>query len=612
MSSAAALRRCVIIGAGPAGLTAALELSRRNFPAIVLEADNQVGGIARTVEYKGCRFDIGGHRFYSKVQAVEDWWKRILGDDLLTRPRLSRIYYAGRFFDYPLKPMNALLGLGPIEAVRIGLSYIASRLFPHPEEKNLEQWVTNRFGRRLYEIFFKTYTEKVWGMACAEIGADWASQRIKDLDLLTALRAAFLGNRRGGKVVTSLIEEFRYPRFGPGMMWERVCEMLGAKGYGVELGRRVTRISHRDGRITSVTVSDSADQMSEVGGTEFISTMPICELFEALDPPPPAAVLQAACELRHRDFMTVGLILSCPDPFPDNWIYIHSPDVGVGRVQNFKAWSPEMVADSSQSCLGFEYFLHQGDALWSTSDADLIAMATRECAQLGLAREEDVVDGVVIRMPKAYPVYDLGYEERLTVIREYLEQIPNLHLVGRNGQHRYNNQDHSMVTAMYAARNIDGEDLDVWSVNVEEDYLEEAQNEDRSGASGDRLVPQRNETGRAIEALRSAFALYDPLALGVAVAIPAAFGLFVVTALLLLQGGDPVGPKLSLLDNYLFYYRVSWGGAFVGLAEVGAGGFAFGWVLAKAINAVVGRHRKTLVERLERMSALASPETDLP
>jgi protoporphyrinogen oxidase len=590
---------CVIIGAGPAGLTAAFELLQQDRSVIVLEADAQVGGLSRTVEYKGFRFDVGGHRFFSKVPLVRQWWSRILPDDFLIRPRLSRIYYRGRFFDYPLKPMNALRSLGLLEGIRIGMSFFAIKLFPNKREDSFEQWVTNRFGRRLYEIFFKTYTEKVWGIPCAEIGADWAAQRIKDLDLTTLVRTAFLGNRDSdGRVITTLIEEFNYPRLGPGMMWDRVRQLIEEKGGPVDLGSRVERVSHANGRVRSVTAA--TDQgMREVCGSQFISSMPIRDLFEALDPRPPGPVLQAADGFRYRDFLTVGLILDCPDPFPDNWIYIHSDEVRVGRIQNYKAWSPDMVPDLSKCSIGLEYFVQVGDELWTMSDEDLIELGIRETASLGLIRAGDVLDGIVIRMPKAYPVYDRDYQERLSVVRDYLSGFSNLQLVGRNGQHRYNNQDHSMLTAIYAARNITGADYDIWNVNVGEEYLEEAVTE-QNGAAGDRLVPRQLEADRAAAALRDAFARYDPVALGTALAIPAALGLFVATALLLIKGGPAVGPNLALLGIYIVGFQVSWAGALIGSLEIGLLGFGFGCVLALLINATVGWHKRAFIRRLER------------
>lgn len=609
-------KRAIVIGAGPAGLTAALELVEGGVDTVVFEMADIVGGISRTDNYKGYRFDIGGHRFFTKVKIVQDWWMNILADEFLVRPRLSRIYYNDKFFDYPLKPMNALLGLGPVEAVRIGLSYIKAQLFPERDERNLEQWVANRFGRRLYEIFFKTYTEKVWGIPCTEIGADWAAQRIKNLDLKTAVKNAFLGARGDKEVVTTLIEQFHYPRHGPGMMWERVTEILDEKGYPVRMGRRVNKIHHENGRVTGVTVGDRAGNEERIDGTDIISSMPIRELLNAFDPPPPKPVLDAANDLRYRDFLTVGLIVDKDELFPDNWIYIHSDKVKVGRVQNFKNWSPEMVPEAGKSSIGLEYFVQENDEVWSAEDADLVELGKREMHTLGLVDQKDVVDGCVIRMPKAYPVYDQVYKEALEIIRAYVDPIENLQLVGRNGQHRYNNQDHSMVTAIYAAHNIVGDTphRDVWEVNVDQEYHEEVREGEeapKSGATGDRLVPQRLVLD-PFEVLHRAFARYDPVALGGAVGVVAALGLFIATAALILKGGTVIGPHLSLLSNYLLGFRVSWPGALIGMVEVGVVGFVFGFLLASAINLVVRLHERALLSRLEQSTALESLNLEPP
>ena len=476
--------RCVVIGAGPAGLTAAFELSNQGIDTVVLEQDNVVGGIARTVEHKGYRFDIGGHRFFSKVPLINAWWTNILGADFQPRARLSRIYYNGKFFDYPLRPMNALRGLGPLQALLIVTSYLKARIFPTAEEKSFEEWVCNRFGRRLFEIFFETYTQKVWGMRCSEIGADWASQRIKNLSLASALKDMF-GRRK--EHVTTLIRQFHYPRLGPGMMWDRVAEILNQRGVPVRLGIKVDKFNVSGSTISSVNTVDAEGERREIPGDHFISSMPIKELIAALTPAPPQYVREAASRLRYRDFLTVGLIVDKANLFQDNWVYIHSPNVKVGRIQNFKNWSPDMVANPSHTSLGLEYFVQEGDELWNADDESLIELATRECAALGFIDKCDVIDGLVIRMPKAYPVYDRDFKESLAVIRDHLSRITNLQLIGRNGQHRYNNQDHSMLTAIYAASNVLGADIDVWNVNVDENYHETAGNAQRSG---DRLVPQ--------------------------------------------------------------------------------------------------------------------------
>jgi len=473
--------RCVVIGAGPAGLTAAYELLLRGGNPIVLERDNVVGGLARTVKYRDYRFDIGGHRFFSKVGLINTWWQEILGDDFLLRSRLSRIHYNGAFFDYPLRPINAFRGLGPAETLRVVMSYVRARIFPTSQETSFEQWVCNRFGRRLFEIFFKAYTEKVWGMKCSDIGADWASQRLRNLDLWAALKDMVV-NRNNE--ITTLIRQFRYPRLGPGMMWERVTEKMEQRGVPIFLGQKVTKVHVVGGRVTAVTTTNAEGSQTDVVGENFISSMPIRDLIAAIDPTPPQSVLEASQRLHYRDFLTVGLIVGKQDVFSDNWVYIHSPDVKVGRIQNFKNWSADMVPDPSKTSLGLEYFVQQGDDLWNADDRSLIEFATRECVELGFIHKGDVLDAIVIRMPKAYPVYDSEFKQNLGHIRDYLRDIANLQLVGRNGQHRYNNQDHSMMTGMYAAANVFGSNLDVWNVNVEGDYHEEVTE------SGQRMVEQ--------------------------------------------------------------------------------------------------------------------------
>jgi len=609
-------KKTVIIGGGPAGLTAAWELQKASVPTSVYEKDDIVGGISRTVNYKGYRFDIGGHRFFTKVKRVEEWWWSQLSDEFLTRPRLSRIYYNDRFFDYPLKPANALMGLGIFQSIGILNSYLKAQLFPQKPEENLEQWVSNRFGNRLYQIFFKTYTEKVWGIPCTEIAADWAAQRIKNLDLKTAVKNAFFGSGGGkGPVVTTLIEKFHYPRLGPGMMWERVADRLGEAGYPVKMNQDVTTLHHDGSRITAITARQPDGTTIREEGSDFLSTMPIRELINAFDPPAPPEIVEAANNLSYRDFLTVGLVLKTDDPFPDNWIYIHSPEVKVGRIQNFKAWSPYMVADPDTSCIGLEYFVQENDEVWSAKDEDLIALGTKETEKLGLIKAEDVIDGCVIRMPKAYPVYDKIYKDALEKVRAYLEGFPNLQLIGRNGQHRYNNQDHSMMTAILAAENILGANHDVWEVNVEEEYHEEVQDETQKDLThkdrgGDRLVPQRLEVDYAMRAIENAYARYDPKALGAALGLVIGVGLFLATALLLLQGGEVVGTHLSLLGNYLVGYQTSWPGAFVALVEGGIVGALFGYLLAKAINATIGLHERALMRRLEMMAMIDGVEKE--
>ncbi|HEX2179812.1 MAG TPA: NAD(P)/FAD-dependent oxidoreductase [Actinomycetota bacterium] len=481
----------VILGAGPAGLTAAWELVHSGVDVEVLEADpEKVGGIARTASYKDFRFDIGGHRFFTKASEVTKLWHEILPpEDWRTVPRLSRIYYRGKFFAYPLKPFDALTKLGIFKTAACMLSYAKAKLFPRKQEKSLEDWVINRFGVMLYRIFFKTYTEKVWGIPCDKISADWAAQRIKGLSLTKAVRAAFTrqGKKSDGEVIKTLIEEFEYPRLGPGMMWESAAGQIGRKGGRVRMGSPVTALYHRDGALQEVEYS-SGGRSYRVDGSHFISTLPIRDLVGMLQPPAPAEVVEAAQSLSYRDFLTVVLVVDRPELFPDNWIYIHDPSVRLGRIQNFKNWSPEMVPDLSKSSLGLEYFCTEGDGLWEMPDEDLIALGKREVDKLGLAQADEVLDGTVVRMRKAYPVYDEHYESNVAVVRNYLQEVmPNLQLVGRNGMHKYNNQDHSMMTALLAARNILGASWDPWKVNTDAEYHEEVQaNHDTAG----RMVPQ--------------------------------------------------------------------------------------------------------------------------
>ncbi len=463
----------VIIGAGPAGLTAGYELLRQGVQSVVLEQSDKVGGISRTETYKGYRFDIGGHRFFTKVGEVQQVWKEILADDFIQVPRLSRIYYKGSYFDYPLSAKSTIKNLGVGQSALVIASYLKAKLRAKlnltGEIESFEDWVIDRFGERLYRIFFKTYTEKVWGIACSQIQADWAAQRIQGMSLKNAAINALFGSQNA----KSLIKKFDYPRLGPGMMWERCQGILDAHGSSVKLHSRVTRIQHDNRRVLSITVEQNG-QTTELTGDDFISTMPITALVRHLDPPAPPAVVKAAQGLKYRDFLIVSLMVNAEHLFPDNWIYIHSPEFKVGRIQNFKNWSPDMVPDLSKTCLGMEYFCNDGDRLWEMADGDLIQLATQEIVGLGLVSGATLIeDGVVIRQKKAYPVYDGAYRQHLKVLQDYLTTFSNLQTVGRNGMHRYNNQDHSMLTALLAARNVLGENHDIWTVNVERSYHEE-------------------------------------------------------------------------------------------------------------------------------------------
>jgi protoporphyrinogen oxidase len=483
-------KNLVVVGAGPAGLTAACEAREVGWDVTVLEKDAvYVGGISRTVCHEGNRFDIGGHRFFSKSPEISDWWKKRLPDDFIQVRRMSRIYYRGKFFDYPLKPWNALSNLGLFTSVGCAFSYLWAQLFPTKPETSFEAWVSNRFGRKLFNIFFKTYTEKVWGISTKELSSDWAAQRIKGLSLFSAVLAAFKGPaKKGDTVIKTLIDTFDYPRLGPGQMWEKAASDFKASGGTIVMDQAVTKITHSGGRIISIEARGGG-QSSSYKASEFIISMPLRETVLAFDPPLEGRVLEASKRLAYRDFLTIALVVEGDNPFPDNWIYIHEPDVKLGRIQNFKNWSEAMIGAPGTTCLGLEYFCFEGDGLWTMSDRDLVALGTRELVHLGLVAPDRVRGGSVVRVEKAYPVYNPGYQENIAVIRSALEQFSNLHVVGRNGMHKYNNQDHSMMTAILAVRNLEGASFNLWNVNTDAGYHEEGVKEDTTG----RLVPLKIE-----------------------------------------------------------------------------------------------------------------------
>ena len=488
-----------VIGAGPAGLTAAYCLTKHMPSVVVIEKDPvHVGGISRTVSYNGYLFDIGGHRFFSKAKEVVDLWHEILPDDFIERPRLSRIYYDGKFYSYPLSAIEALTNLGIVESAACMLSYAYAKIFPNPTPRSFHDWVRDHFGERLFRIFFKTYTEKVWGMSCDEISADWAAQRIKGLDLRVAVMNALTRSlkwRRSastGPVAKTLIESFQYPRKGPGMMWQAAAARIEERGGKVLMGRELQRLAFdHDRKLWRIDVRTAEGEIENFTARHVISSAPMRELVEKIVPLPLS--LFHARALRYRDFLTVALMVNKADLFPDNWIYIHDPTVRVGRVQNFGSWSPEMVP-AGMSCLGLEYFCFEGDGLWTSSDAELIALAKAECARIGLIAAADVVDACVVRQAKAYPVYDDEYRHNVQMVRcDFEQSYPTLHLVGRNGMHKYNNQDHAMMTAMLTARNIlAGERLyDVWDVNEDAEYHEAGSSGLRHALASERQVPRK-------------------------------------------------------------------------------------------------------------------------
>ena len=470
MTTDAAERPTVVLGAGPAGLTAAYLLAKKGLPVIVLEAENQVGGIAKTEVRDGpggkYRFDLGGHRFFTKVKEVDDLWHEIMREEFLLRPRMSRIYWNKKFLDYPLRGPDVIRKLGPVELTRSLFSYLWAQVKPKGPEDTFEQWVSNRFGKRLFNLFFRSYTEKLWGVPTSEIRADWAAQRIKGLSFFSAAKAAFFGNR--GNEIKSLISEFHYPRYGPGQMWEQMTEDIQRLGGEILMETPVEKLLVEDGRVTGVVAGGKTYEADHV-----ISSLPLRNVVGMADPVPGPEILSAARGIRYRDFLTVSLVLDGQDLFPDNWIYIHEPDVEVGRIQNFRSWSPWMVPDPTKACVGLEYFCFEGDELWEMDDDKLVELGMRELEQLGLARPDMLEFGFATRVPKAYPMYDMDYSERIATIRGWLDGIENLQQVGRNGLHRYNNSDHSMLTAMRAVDNLVlGTEHDIWAVNAESVYHE--------------------------------------------------------------------------------------------------------------------------------------------
>jgi protoporphyrinogen oxidase len=459
----------IIIGAGPAGLTAGYECVMKGHSPLILEATDKVGGISRTETYKGYFFDIGGHRFFTKSNKIQELWEEVLGDDFITVPRISRIYYNGHFFSYPLQIKNVLKNLGLMESILNVLSYMKAKCHRKKNEDSFDQWVSNRFGNRLYQTFFKTYTEKVWGIPCNQISADWASQRIKGLSLRTAIINAFIVNKK----VKTLIDTFYYPVKGPGMMWERFQRIIENKGGNVLFNTKAIQIEHDNKEITGIIYLHN-NKREKIPVKQLISSAAITSLVSMLSPKAPDRVLEASKCLNYRNLIVVVLMIDKKNLFPDQWIYIHSPDVKVGRIQNYANWSAAMLPDHEKTCIAMEYFCTEGDEIWESSDDTLITQASQELALLGLADRNDIIDHCVVRQPKAYPVYDQNYSNNLEIIKAYINKFTNLQTIGRNGMHRYNNQDHSMLTGIMAVQNIfDDANNNIWSINEEEDYLEE-------------------------------------------------------------------------------------------------------------------------------------------
>jgi protoporphyrinogen oxidase len=582
-------KRVIVMGGGPAGLTAAYNLCKKGIKCVVLEKDDVVGGLSRTVSYNGYHFDIGGHRFFTKVKAVEDLWREVLGKNFLRRSRLSRIYYDGKFFNYPLRPLNALMGLGLLNSIFILMSYVYAQLHPEKPEDSFEQWISNRFGKRLYHIFFKNYTEKVWGIPCTEISAEWAAQRIKGLSLVAALKDSLIKQRNKNRndVIKTLIDEFDYPKRGPGMMWEATTDIINLRGGLVQKESLVQKIFWNNHRVEALEIKVNG-QKEVIEGTDFISSMAVRDLIKSFEPSVPDKVLAAAKKLNYRDFLTVALVITKGDLFPDNWIYIHDPSVRVGRIQNYKNWSPFMVPDPSKSCVGLEYFCFEGDGLWTMPDQELVDLGKKELETLKFIRAADVEDGAVVRMPKAYPVYDPEYLDALKIVREFINGIDNLQLVGRNGMHRYNNQDHSMLTAMLAVENILGANHDLWEVNAEQEYLEE--------------VGSREEISAADRAVIRAFSRIDKLGFATGIGTVSGLLVFLATLWLNFTGGEVIAPSIHLLNQYFFGYSVTVKGAFVGMSYGFVWGFLFGWLSAYLRNLFAAFYMYRVKRKFELLS----------
>jgi len=461
--------KVVVIGAGPAGLAAAAAAVQHRLPCLLVEKGGQVGGLSRTIAYRGFRFDIGPHRFFTKNRQVQQLWEETLGDDFLSVPRLTRIYSHGRFFHYPLQLGDVLAGLGPWDSTRAALSYLKQRGFP-VAVNSYADWITNQFGRTLYETFFRDYTAKVWGIPGEELSPDWAAQRIRNLSLWRAIMGA-LDSQENGKVA-SLVEQFHYPRNGAGQMYTALAENVQQNGAEIAWRTAVGQVKHSLNRITSVSLLGPRD-LQEVPVSQVVASMPITDLVRRMEPKPPDQVLHAARQLSYRSLVTVNLLLRRPAALPDQWIYLQSPDVQAGRLHISANFSPAMVPDAGLGAVSLEYFCAEGSDLWRTADSTLVEIAKADLDRIGLIPSTDVLEGLVLRVEKAYPIYHWGYDKHLAVIRDWLSGFVNLHCIGRFGQFRYNNMDHAMLTGLLAVRRLLGEAVDPWAVNAEAEYHEE-------------------------------------------------------------------------------------------------------------------------------------------
>lgn len=470
-------KKVAIIGAGPAGLAVAYEFITKNklkeYEIEIYESDSQVGGISKTLKFKGYRFDLGGHRFYTKYKEIDKFYKNILGSEMLIRERLSRIFFEKKFYNYPLSASNVLNNLGLLRSIKLGLSWLFRSLNKYKDEKTFDKWVSNRFGDKLFNTFFKSYTEKLWGIPTNKLSADWAAQRIQNFDFLKAVISAFFGTNSSSS--KTIIKKFYYPKYGPGMLYEKMKNFLKAKGVKIYLNSEIVDIGKQNKKINEIVIMNKKTGKTSSKKVDYlVSTMPLNKLVILLKPKIP--LKKTIKQFKFRSFLTVNLIIKS-NPFPDNWIYIHDTGVKALRMQNFRNWSPFMIKKGEKNTpIGMEYFAYEGDELWKTKDQELLKLAKKELGIIGLAKPEDVLDGFVHRVKNAYPIYNFNYKTTLNIAKEYLEEFENLYLCGRGGLFRYNNMDHSILTGFYVARNIIlGENkFDAWSVNEDESYLEKS------------------------------------------------------------------------------------------------------------------------------------------
>jgi protoporphyrinogen oxidase len=577
-------KNIIIIGAGPAGLAAALELTRNGFKPVIIEKTAAVGGMARTEKHGNFLFDIGGHRFFTRDENIRRLWNDVLGKDFSSVNRLSRIFYQDRLINYPLSFFNVLYHLGFVESILILSSYLKTKFDGKKEENTFEQWIRGRFGERLYRKFFKPYTEKVWGLPCDQIRSDWAAQRIKGLSLTEALYDALFNSRKAD----SLISRFQYPLMGSGMMWQALLERVTTAGGDILFNAEAVDLKIEKGRIQSLTMK-RGDVLESSAVDHLISSMPINHLVKLLGPQAPPDVSDAARALSYRNFIMVLLIVARRHIFPDQWIYLHGSTVKAGRIQNFKNWSSALVPDPEKTSVGMEYFCNADEEIWHLPDSDLIALAGEELVRLGFAKSSEIVDACVVRQPQAYPIYDSGYRERINGIKYYLESIDNLQTIGRGGTYRYSNMDQAMQSGIMAAQNMMGAAHPLWDGGTTDEYLE----------AEEKTNIKRRET-RVL--LRQTFTLMDQTAFGAATGLTAGLLIWFITVWPIIRGDSIITPYLGLISNYFLGYTVTFGGALIGFGYGFIWGFCFGWIFGFLRNAFIRFYIHRLRKKIEAVA----------